>query len=206
MPLPFTCAHVFLSGHRHVLRHVIRTAVSCDCASYSSRCSLALHAGATLFLLCNTYHLVYEVSSLRVAVRSLSTECGSVLVDEALYLAVSEVCLGLVELSCSHTTLMHQARLAPIPRLPILAVWSFSRSLSLSLKLEICNIVLGDCATRGRASACSGLCCESSFGSSVLVFALVEKLLRNLDLFLKLFDITSTRCFQGVLIPPGTLL
>ena len=37
-----------------------------------------------------------------------------------------------MELSCSLTTRVLQARLAPIPRLPILAVWSFSRSLSLS--------------------------------------------------------------------------
>ena len=38
-PPPFTCAHDFLSlslsGHRHLLRNVIRTAVGCDCASYS---------------------------------------------------------------------------------------------------------------------------------------------------------------------------
>ena len=96
------------------------------------------------------------------------------------------------------STLVLQARLAPIPRLPILAVWSCSRSLSLFLKLvccrlEICNILPGDCAAvcsksaslhpatelrsaRGRASVCSGPCCESSSGPSVRTFALVESL------------------------------
>ena len=120
----------------------------------------------------------------------------SVFADLALYLAVGG--LASVELSCSLTTLVLQARLAPIPRLPIPAVWSFSRSFSLSLKLvccrlEICNILPGDCAAvcsrsgtlhpatelrsgRGRASVCSGPCCESSSGPSVLTCALVESL------------------------------
>ena len=72
---------------------------------------------------------------------------------------------------------------------------SYSPSLSLKLvcgRLEICNIVPGDCAVcsrsaslhpatellsaRGRASVCSGLCCESSSGSSVLISALVGSL------------------------------
>ena len=39
--------------------------------------------------------------------------------------------LASVELSCSLTTLVLQTRLAPTPRLPALAVWSFSRSLAL---------------------------------------------------------------------------
>ena len=64
--------------------------------------------------------------------------------------------------------------------------WSFSRSLSLFVKL-----VSGDFAAvcsrsasllpatelrsaRSRASVCSGPCCESSSGPSVLTFALVE--------------------------------
>ena len=120
---------------------------------------------------------------------------AAIFVDLALYLAVYG--LASVELSCSLTTLVLQARLAPIPRLPILVVWSCSRSLSLSLKLvfcrlEICNFLPGDCAAvcsrsaslhpatelrpaRGRASVCSGPCCGSSSGPSV-----------NLDLFLKL--------------------
>ena len=70
--------------------------------------------------------------------------------------------------------------------------------LSLSLKLvccrlEICNILPGDCASvcsrsaslhlatellsaRGRASVCSGPCCASSSGSCVLLMARVESL------------------------------
>ena len=115
--------------------------------------------------------------------------------------------------------LVLQARLAPIPRLPILAVWSCSRPLSLSLKLvccrlEICNIVPGECAAvcsrsaslhpatelrsaRGRATACSGPCCEHRLGHLCLPLHLRShcSFLRDLDLFLKLFDITSTRNF-----------
>ena len=77
-----------------------------------------------------------------------------VFADQAVYLAVGG--LASVELSCSLTTPVLQARLAPIPRLPILVVWSCSRSLSLSFKLvfcrlEICNISPGDCA-----AVCSG--------------------------------------------------
>ena len=80
---------------------------------------------------------------------------------------------------CSLTTLVLQERLAPIPRLPILSVWSCSRSLSLKLvccRLEICNIGPGDCAAvcSRRASACSGPSCESPSGSSVLLMARVE--------------------------------
>ena len=82
-----------------------------------------------------------------LAVHSLSAECGSVFADLALYLAVGGLCLGGAFLLSF--TLVLQARLAPIPRLPILAVWSFSRSLSLSLKLvccrlEICTTAPGD--------------------------------------------------------------
>ena len=32
---PFTCSDDFLSGRRHLLRNIIRSAVRCDCASYS---------------------------------------------------------------------------------------------------------------------------------------------------------------------------
>ena len=46
-------SHVCLSGHRRQLRSFIRTAVSCDRASYSRRFFLALHAGIpTLFEFC----------------------------------------------------------------------------------------------------------------------------------------------------------
>ena len=119
-------------------------------------------------------------------------------------------------------TLVLPARLAPIPRLPILAVWSFSRSRSLSLKL-VCSrsaasylsaiALLSATAllsARGRASVCSGPCCESSPGPSVPIVALVLQLhnsfLCNLDFFLKLFDITSTISVQGVRISSGTFL
>ena len=60
--------------------------------------------GPTLLnLLCDTYRLLNEVSSLLVAVHGLSAECGSVFVDLAVYLAVGGRCLGLVELSCSRS-------------------------------------------------------------------------------------------------------
>ena len=48
-------------------------------------------------------------------------------------------------------------------------------------------------SARGRALACSGPCCESSSGSSVPISAQL----------LKLFDITLTRSFLGVLVPPA---
>ena len=75
-----------LSVHRHLLRNVFRTAVRCDCASCSRSFSLALHAGAThafelcvlvFSFLCDTYRPLNEVSSLLVAVHSLSAERGS---------------------------------------------------------------------------------------------------------------------------------
>ena len=119
---------------------------------------------------------------------------AAVFADLALYLAVGG--LASVELPCSLTTLVLRTRLAPIPRLPILVVWSFSRSLSLSLKLvcsrsatlnlEIARLFarsLHYCIRRLScgllevgASVCSGPCCESSSGPSVLPFALVESL------------------------------
>ena len=91
--------------------------------------------------------------------REASTKCGSVFADLALYLAVCGLCLGPV-LSCS-LSLVLQARLAPIPRLPILSLWSFSRSLSLSLKL-VCsrsatlNLATALLSARGRASTIFG--------------------------------------------------
>ena len=149
---------------------------------------------------------------------------AAVFADLSLYLAVGG--LALVELSCSLTTLVLRTRLAPIPGLPILAVWSFSRPLSLSLKLvccqlEVCNILPGDCAAdcsksaslhpatelrsaRGRASICSGPCCEFSSGPSVLTFALVESLQFAAQQLLKLFDIALTRSFQCVRTSSGT--
>ena len=106
---------------------------------------------------------------------------------------------------------------------PILVVWSCSRSLSLSLKLvfcrlEICNILPGDCAAVCSRSASLYPATElrSARGRYVLDPAASHRvghlcLLLHLwshcnFLFLKLFDITSTRCFQGVLISPWTSL
>ena len=122
-----------------------------------------MHAGATHAL--EFFGTVLnEVSSLLVAVHGLPAECGFVIVDLALYLAVGGLCLGLVELSA----------------LVLLS----------SCRLEICNIVPGDCAAvcsrfaslhpaielrsaRGRASVSSGPSCEFSSGSFVLTFSLV---------------------------------
>ena len=105
-----------------------------------------------------------------------------------------------------------------------------SRSLSLSLKsccrLEICNIVPGDCAVvnaRGlhhciRRLSCGllevglryvlDLAASHRLGHLCLPLHLWShcSFLRDLDLFLKLFDITSIRSFQGVRISPGTFL
>ena len=105
--------------------------------------------------------------------------------------------------------LMHHARLAPIPRLPIF-VWSFSRSLSsptrdlqqtavlsarglhhCTWRLRCCLLEVGHryvldlAASHHRGHLCSPLhlCRHCSF-------------LRDHDLFLKLFVITSTRSFQ----------
>ena len=124
---------------------------------------------------------------------SPASQCRS---DRALNLAVGG--LASVELSCSLTTLVLQARLAPIPRLPILAVWSFH---ALFLFHSSSSVVGSRSATsylattllfargwaslhpatelrsaRGRALTCSGPCCESSSGPSVITFALVESL------------------------------
>ena len=73
----------------------------------------------------------------------------AVFADLALYLAVGG--LASMELSCSLTTLVLQARLAPIPRLPILAVWTCSRSLSLSLSNS--SVVGSRSATSNLATA-----------------------------------------------------
>ena len=108
--------------------------------------------------------------------------------------------------------------------LPILDMWSFSRSLSFSLKLvccrlEICNNVtlatallsargLHHCIRATELRVCSrvglryvlGPCYESSFWAILCLplhlWSLCSFLL-NPDLFLKLFDSTSTRSFQG---------
>ena len=134
---------------------------------------------------------------------------AAVFADLALYLAVGP-CAS-VALSCFLTTLVLQARLAPIPRLPILAVLSCSRSLSLSSSsvvgsrsatsylataLRLSTALL---SARSGASVCSGPCCESSSGPSVLLMARMEsrQFLHDLDLFLKLFGHHIDKKFAG---------
>ena len=151
---------------------------------------------------------------------------AAVFADLASYLAVGG--LASVELSCSLTTLVLQARLALIPRLPILAVWSCSRSLSLSLKLvccrlKICNIVPGDCAAVCSRSASLHLATEllevgrrhgldlaasHRLGHLCLPSHLWShcSFLRHVDLFLELFDITPTSSFQDVRMQISRLL
>ena len=89
---------------------------------------------------------------------------------------------------------------------------SFSRSLTtFSLKLAgsrsaTLNLATALLSARSRASVCSGPCCESSSGHPCLPLHLCRhcSFLRDLDLFLKLFVITSTRSFQCVLIVTWT--
>ena len=128
-------------------------------------------------------------------------------------------------------TLVLQARLAPIPRLPILAVWSFSRSLSLFLSS---SFVVGSrsatsylstalLSARGlhhcirRLSCCLlevglryflDLTASHRLGHLCLPLHLWShcSFLRDFDLFLKLFYITSTRSFLGVRISSRTFL
>ena len=71
--------------------------------------------------------------------------------------------------------------------------WSISRSHSLKLagsRSATYNLAAARLSARGRAPTKTGLCCESSSGSSVLLMARVLQLhngvLCNLDLFLKL--------------------
>ena len=158
---------------------------------------LALHAGghSHAFELCELVFLLKEVSSLLVAVHNLSAECRSVFADLALYLAVGG--LASMELSCSLTTLVLQARLAPIPRLPILAVRSFP---DLILSLSSSSVVGSRSATSylatARLSARSLHLCVRRLSCGLLEVGLRYildlaashhlGLLCNLDLFLKL--------------------
>ena len=77
---------------------------------------------------------------------------AAVFVDLALYLAVCG--LASVELSCSLTT------------------FSLNLAGSRSATLNLATALL---SARGRASVCSGPCCESSSGSSVLLMARVGR-------------------------------
>ena len=118
---------------------------------------------------------------------------AAVFADLALYLAVGGLCLGLVELSCPLTQFRASSTSGTDSSAAHLCVEHFTLSyhfVSQARQLEICNIEPGDCAAvcsrsgsfhlatallsaRGRASVCSGPCCESSSGPSVLASALV---------------------------------
>ena len=115
--------------------------------------SLALHEG------CSSHAL--ELC------RSVFLLNAAVFVDLALYLAVCG--LASVELSCSLTTLVLQARLAPSPRLPILGAFH-ALFLSQARRLEICNIQPVNCASVCSRSAftapgnCAAVCSRSGIG------------------------------------------
>ena len=74
---------------------------------------------------------------------------------------------------------------------------------TITWRLRFCLLEVGH-------STAPGPCCGSSSGSSVLLMARVLQLhnsvLCNLDLFLKLSDITSKRSFQDDLISSGMFL
>ena len=94
-PLPFMCVHTFLSGHRHLLRNVMHcgrlrlrvlfsTLLSCIARGWpfprflkfaDQSFFLGEDFERLLFSLA-IHRLLNEVSSLFVAVHSLSAECG----------------------------------------------------------------------------------------------------------------------------------
>ena len=124
---------MFVTFTRYFPSCVLMTLVSFS--GMHARCSS--HA----FDFCGTVFLLDDVSSLLIAVHSLSAQCGSVFVDLALYFAVGGLCLGLVELSCSRSL-------------------SFSLSLSQARLLSARDSAKSYLATelrsaRGRASICS---------------------------------------------------
>ena len=138
-----------------------------------------MHAGCSshAFGLCELVFLLNEASSERLlfslAVHRLSAECGSVFADLALYLTVGG--LASVELSYSLTTLVLQARLAPMPRLPILDVWTFSRSLSQARLLSARDLQhrtwrLSCCLLEVGRRHVPDLAASHRLGSSVPVF------------------------------------
>ena len=99
---------------------------------------------------------------------SLSAECGR-LGWPGFVPRCRRLCLGLVELSCSLSLSCFQhvwlrffgcLSLEPLHALFLLKL-AVSRSATLNLAIALLS-------ARGRASACSGPCCESSSGSSAL--------------------------------------
>ena len=136
--------------------------------------SLALHAGATHY-----FELCWPVFQLN-ADPSLPTW----------------LCISLSAGLLLWSILVLQARLAPVHRLPTLALkLAGSRSATYNLATALLSarslhLAIELLSARGRAPRKYGLCCESSSRSSVLLMARVLQLhngvLCNLDLFLKL--------------------
>ena len=138
-----------------------------------------------------------------VAVHSLFAECGSVFVDLALYLAVGGLCFGLVELFLLSFSLSSSSVVGSRSATSYLATaLKAARGLHRCIRRLSCGLlevglryVLDLAASRRLGHPCLPLHLWSHFS-----------LLRSLHLFLKLFDITSTRSFQGVRISSGTFL
>ena len=110
---------------------------------------------SSLFL-CELVFLLNDVSSLLVAVHGLSAECGRLC-----WPGFVPCCLRALPRSggaflLSYPNLLLQALLAPFLRLPVLVVWSFSRSVttfSQARRLDICDTSPGDCAAVCSRSA-----------------------------------------------------
>ena len=193
-----------LSGHRHLLRNRLRLRVSfltlLSCIARGLRFPrfwillISLSAGCGI------------PSSLSFfAVFRLSAKCGFFRAPSLFPCDASSFCCMRIRLCwpgfvprCRRAYL--GGAFLPIPRLPILAMWSFSRFLPLSLnlvscRLEISNILPGDCAAVCSKSASSGdwgaVCSRLGFGTlgtllRVIVWATPQRFLCDLDLFQKL--------------------
>ena len=161
---------------------------------------------------------------------SLSAECGSVFVDLALYLAVGRLCLGgaflLSYLSRASSTSGTDSSAAYPCCVELFHApsFSFSQARLLSARdLQHRTWRPALLSARGLHHCIRRLSCGllEDGHRHVLDLAASHRLghlclllhwwshcsvPRNIDLFLKLFDITSTRSFQGVLISSGTFL
>ena len=194
--LPFTCVHDFLSlsGHRHLLGNVLRTAVRCDCASCSLLC-IARGGHSHASELCELVFLLNEVSSSLVAVHSLLNADPSLLtwLCTSLLAGVASVWWSFPALVLSQARLLSARDSATsylaTARLTARSLHHCIRRLSCGLRYVL------DLAASHRLDH---LCLPLHLWSRC-------SFLRHLDLSLKLFDITSTRSFQGVRISRGTL-
>ena len=209
----FTCSDDFLplSVHRHLHRNVIRTAVRCDCVLFLTllSCIARGRPHALLYLLLSSVFLLNadpsSLSFLLVAVHGLSAP--------GLVPRCRRVCLGGV--FCSLTILVLQARLAPLPQLPVLGAFHalFLSSLPardlqhITWRLRFCLLEFGIHCT-WRLSCCLlvvghqqnlDLVASHRLGHLCFSWHVLSRcsFLRNLDL--KLF-VTSTRSFQDVRI------